>query len=64
MNALETSFLVDYLVEPAGGDAERWLTDHDREPLFAPTLCLNEVYRGAILADGPDTVEDVVRALE
>lgn len=64
MKALETSFLVAYLAEPPGGDAEAWLEDHDREPLFAPTLCLNEVYRGAVLADGTDTVDDVVRALE
>jgi tRNA(fMet)-specific endonuclease VapC len=64
MNAIETFFLVDYLAEPPGGDAEAWLKDHEHDPLFTPTLCRNEVYRGAVRADGPDTVDDVVRALE
>jgi predicted nucleic acid-binding protein len=64
MKALDTSFLVDYFAEPPQGAAGRWLAEHEDDPLGTPTLCLNEVYRGATIADGADTVEDLARGLE
>jgi tRNA(fMet)-specific endonuclease VapC len=64
MKAVDTSFLVDYLAEPAGGPAGQWLSQHEDEPLFAPTLSLNEVYRGAVLARGRDTVDDLAGKLQ
>jgi predicted nucleic acid-binding protein len=64
MKAVDTFFLVDYLAEPAGGPASQWLSEHEDEPLFAPVLSLNEVYRGAVLAAGEERVDDLAGKLQ
>ena len=53
MKAVDTTFLVDYLTEDGEGPVAEFLEATENEPLYAPTLALNEVYRGVIFADGP-----------
>ena len=64
MKAVDTTFLVDYLTENDGGPVAEFLETTEDEPLYAPTLVLNEVYRGAVFADGAETVDDLARRLE
>ena len=62
MIALDTCLLLDYLdgVDAAG----EFVDEHQAQPLFAPSLSLFEVYRGAARATGRDGVERVTTALE
>ncbi|PSP78540.1 VapC toxin family PIN domain ribonuclease [Halobacteriales archaeon QS_4_69_225] len=64
MKAVGTTFLVDYLTEDDEGPVAEFLETTEDEPLYAPTLVLNEVYRGAVFADGAETVDDLARRLE
>ena len=65
MKAVDTTFLVDYLTEDDDeGPVAEFLETTENEPLYAPTLVLNEVYRGAVFADGAETVDDLARRLE
>jgi len=64
MKAVDTTFLVDYLMENGEGPVAEFLGTTENEPLFAPTLVLSEVYRGAVFADGAETVDDLARRLE
>ena len=64
MKAVDTTFLVDYLTEDDDGPVAEFLETTEDEPLYAPTLVLNEVYRGAVFADGAETVDDLARRLE
>ena len=64
MKAVDTTFLVDYLTEDGEGPVAEFLEATENEPLYAPTLALNEVYRGVIFADGAGTVDDLSRRLE
>lgn len=61
MIALDTSFLLDYLegVEPTAD----FIDERDDEPLFAPSLSLFEVYRGAARVGGADGIERAVGGL-
>lgn len=61
MIALDTSFLVDYLdgVEAAAD----FLAENSDEPLFAPTLSLFEVYRGAARTGGREGAERAAAGL-
>jgi predicted nucleic acid-binding protein len=63
VKALDTTFLVDYLAEPTDGPAGTWLAAHEDDVFATPTLCLQEVYRGATLSSGSDTVEDLATGL-
>lgn len=62
MIALDTSFLLDYLdgLEAAGTVIE----EHEDRPLFAPTLSLFEVYRGAARAAGRQGMDRAAAGLE
>lgn len=55
MHCLDASALVDYLegVETIG----RFVTDHEREPLFSPSVALFETFVGAIRIRGEDGLE-------
>ena len=64
MKAVDTTFLVDYLTENDEGSVAEFLETTENEPLYAPTLVLDEVYRGAVFADGAETVDDLARRLE
>ena len=64
MKAVDTTFLVDYLTEDDEGPVAEFLETTENEPLYAPTLVSNEVYRGAVFADGAETVDDLARRLE
>lgn len=64
MKAVDTTYLIDYLTESAGGPAGKFLERHENVPLYAPTLVLNEVYRGAIFASNADTVDVLARKLD
>lgn len=62
MIAFDTSFLLDYL-DGVDVTAE-YLSAHDEKPLFAPALCLFEVYRGAARVGGEQRVEAARTSLE
>jgi tRNA(fMet)-specific endonuclease VapC len=62
MKCLDTSFLVDYLDGHAS--AKEFLDAHAETPLFAPTLSLFEVYRGAARSGGRDAAAEAVTALD
>lgn len=62
MKAVDTSFLVDYLDEDEG--VEAYLAEHEDEPFFVPTLAMNEIYRGAVLSEGADTIDDLEDQLD
>ena len=64
MKAVDTTFLVDYLTEDGEGPVAEFLGDTENVPLYAPTLVLNEVYRGVIFADGAETLDGLARRLE
>lgn len=65
MKAVDTTYLIDYLAEPENGPAARFLEANENVPLYAPTLALNEVYRGTVFADsGGDDVGALARKLE
>ena len=57
MKAVDTTFLVAYLTEDGEGPVAEFLEATENEPLYAPTLALNEVYRGVIFADGAEPLE-------
>ena len=57
MNCLDTSVLIDYLEGEAS--VGEFVESHDREPLFAPTPALQEVFIGAVRARGDDGLERV-----
>lgn len=56
MNALDTSFLVDYLYGET--EVEAFVADHEREPLFAPTVALFEVFVGAARTRGMEGIDE------
>lgn len=62
MIAFDISFLLDYLdgVEAAAD----YLDEHEEKPLFAPSLALFEVYRGAARTGGRDNLERVASSLD
>ncbi len=62
MIALDTSFLVDYLDGEAS--TKRFLAERTGEPMYAPSLSLFEVYRGAARATDGGRLDDVTDALE
>lgn len=62
MIAFDTSFLLDYL---DGVDATaEFLRAHEGQPLFAPSLALFEVYRGAARSGGREAIERVATGLD
>lgn len=50
MIAVDTTFLLDYLDGVAA--TQEFLQAHESKPMFAPSLSLFEVYRGAAQTDG------------
>lgn len=62
MIAFDTTFLLDYL--DGVDDTAAYLEAHEDRPLFAPSLALFEVYRGAARTGGRDAVERVTSALD
>lgn len=64
MQALDTTYLVDYLAEAEGGPAGTFLEAHEDVPLYVSTLALYEIHRGAVFADGGESVETLARKLE
>jgi predicted nucleic acid-binding protein len=62
MNVLDTTFLVDYL---DGDDATAaFLASHEDVPLYATSLSLFEVYRGAARAGGRRQLDGALDALD
>ena len=62
MIALDATFLVDYLDGiPA---TKEFLAARDEQPVFAPSLALFEVYRGAARAGSDEGLQRAVSALE
>ena len=55
MNCLDTNVLIDYLegVDEVGD----YIREHEREPLFAPTVALHETFIGAVRLHGEDGLE-------
>lgn len=62
MIALDTSFILDYLdgIEATASFIEA----HEREPFYAPTLVLFEVYRGAARVGGRDAIDEVASSID
>lgn len=62
MLCVDTSFLIDYLNGETA--AEEWLTDHEHQPIHAPTVALFEIYRGVLRADLPGGLDSAADALD
>lgn len=56
MNALDTSFLVDYL--HGEEEVREFVAEHEHEPLFAPTVALFEVFVGAARTRGAEGIDE------
>lgn len=57
MLCLDANALIDYLHGEEG--IGKFVTDHETEPLFAPTIALHETFIGAVRARGEAGLEDV-----